>query len=128
MAKRSKKIDSVSAEQEESFARIFFNGFVWPARQILKAFAWIVHQPPLKQIGHGLRWFFLLKPIRFLGKILGLGYFRDSWRELKLVTWPKRRESFRLTRAVIMFAVVFGIMIAIVDYGLDKLFKQVLLK
>jgi preprotein translocase SecE subunit len=44
------------------------------------------------------------------------------------VTWPTWRESRRLTGAVILFSVIFGGLIAIVDYGLDKLFKQLLLK
>ena len=93
-----------------------------------RALGWLGHVPPLRQIGHGLRWFFLLRPLRFLGKILGLRYIRDSWRELKLVTWPSRTQSRQLTVAVVIFSVVFGGLIAIVDFGLDKLFKQVIIK
>lgn len=55
-------------------------------------------------------------------------YFRNSWKELRQVAWPDRRQTWRLTWAVIAFAVVFGIVIAIVDFGLDKLFKELLLK
>jgi len=95
---------------------------------IWKGLVWISHRPPLKQIGHGLRWFFQLKAVRFIGRILGLRFIRSSWRELKLVTWPTRREGRRLTTAVVLFSVVFGALIAVVDYGLDKLFKQLLLK
>ncbi len=68
---------------------------------------------------------------RFLGKISKYiipPYFRNSWNELRQVTWPTRRETFRLTGAVIAFSVVFGAVIALVDFGLDKLFKEVLLK
>lgn len=68
------------------------------------------------------------KIFRFVGLIFVPRYFRNSWKELKQVTWPTRRESWQLTSAVILFAVVFGVMIALVDFGLDKLFKQVLLK
>jgi preprotein translocase SecE subunit len=89
---------------------------------------WLAHKPPLKQIGHAVRWFFRLRAVRFIGRILGLGYFRRSWQELKHVTWPTRREGRRLTTAVIIFSIVFGALIAVVDYGLDKLFRQVLLK
>lgn len=75
------------------------------------------------------KWF---KPFRFIGKWLGLivwpPYFRHSFRELKLVTWPNFRESWRLTFAVLAFAAVFGAAIAGLDFGLDKLFKEVLLK
>jgi preprotein translocase subunit SecE len=73
-----------------------------------------------------LKW--LRKPLSLLGKIVFPVYFRNSWKELKQVTWPTRRESFRLTFAVLVFAIVFGLAIAGVDYGLDKLFKDILLK
>lgn len=71
---------------------------------------------------------FRLKPVRFIGRILVPEYFRSSWRELKLVKWPTIKQSYQLTFAVIVFAFVFGITIAIVDFGLDKLFKDILLK
>lgn len=74
----------------------------------------------------------LLKPLRvvlkILDKVLFLSYFRSSWQELKLVTWPNWKESQRLTFAVLVFAVIFGTAIAGVDWGLDKVFKQLLLK
>jgi preprotein translocase SecE subunit len=68
------------------------------------------------------------KPLRLLGKILLPVYFRQSWHELRQVHWPSRKESRQLTFAVIVFAVAFGIAIAIVDFGLDRLFRDVLLK
>lgn len=126
MARQVKPNDT--SESNESLVRIFFRGFFWPVRMIWKGLVWISHRPPLKQIGHGLRWFFQLKAVRFIGRILGLRFIRSSWRELKLVTWPTRREGRRLTTAVVLFSVVFGALIAVVDYGLDKLFKQLLLK
>ncbi len=93
-----------------------------------RGLAWLGHRPPLKQIGHGLRWFFSLRIMRFLAKILGLRYLATSWQELKLVTWPSRKQSRQLTVAVIIFSVVFGGLIAVVDLGLNKLFREVLLK
>lgn len=68
------------------------------------------------------------KVFRIIGLILLPRYFRNSWKELRQVTWTKRRESFRLTFAVIAFAIIFGVAVAILDYGLDKIFKEVLLK
>lgn len=68
------------------------------------------------------------KPIHWIGLILIPHYFRNSWRELRMVTWPSRRESRRLTSAVLVFAVVFGVLVAAVDYGLDKAFRKVILK
>ncbi len=69
-----------------------------------------------------------IKIFRIIGLILVPPYFRNSWRELRQVTWLKPKESFRLTYAVIAFAALFGTAVAILDYGLDKIFKQVLLK
>jgi preprotein translocase SecE subunit len=67
---------------------------------------------------------------RFLNKRRGIipRYFRESWGELRQVVWPSRRETWKLTLAVFIFAIVFGLIIALTDYGLDKLFKEVLLK
>lgn len=73
-----------------------------------------------------------LKPVRFIGrlirKILFIDYFIASWREVRLVTWPGRKETAQLTLAVFVFAIGFGVFIAIVDFGLSKLFQEVLLK
>lgn len=81
----------------------------------------------------------LLKPIfRILGLILRpvkkvLGwlmprYFVNAWREVRQVTWPTRRETWRLTFAVFLFALIFGLLIAGVDKVLDEFFKKVILK
>lgn len=72
------------------------------------------------------------KPFKFIGRWIGLivwpPYFRNSFRELKLVTWPNWKQSWRLTFAVLSFAAVFGVVIAGLDWGLDRLFKDILLK
>lgn len=74
---------------------------------------------------------FKVRPVRFVGRVLAkvllINYFISSVRELKQVTWPNRRETAKLTAAVFMFAIVFGAIIAVTDYGLDKLFKKILL-
>jgi preprotein translocase subunit SecE len=54
-------------------------------------------------------------------------YFRESWKELKKVTWPDRKQTIQLTFAVFAFAIVFMLFVGIVDYGLDKLFRKVFL-
>ena len=71
---------------------------------------------------------FIFKLIRWFGLIIVPKYVRTSWVELKQVTWPNRLKSRQLTSAVLIFAVIFGTTVAIVDYGLDKLFRQILLK
>jgi preprotein translocase subunit SecE len=83
---------------------------------------------PFRYIGRGIAKVGHKQPFKFIGHLLWPAYFRNSWKELKQVTWPTRRESAQLTTAVIIFATIFGVMIAIVDFGLDRLFKQVLLK
>lgn len=94
-----------------------------------------VTSPARTSIGNAGRQMAAFKPLRplivalrFIGKLIFPAYFRKSWQELRLVTWPSWRESRRLTFAVLVFAVIFGAVIATVDYGLDKLFKDILLK
>lgn len=74
---------------------------------------------------------FKTKPFRMVGNVLFkvflIDYLRSSFKELKEVNWPNRRETIRLTTAVILFAIVFGIMIAVVDWGFDKLVRKVFL-
>ncbi|MGA3150174.1 MAG: preprotein translocase subunit SecE [Candidatus Saccharimonadales bacterium] len=67
------------------------------------------------KIGRVLRW-------------LAPRYFVNAWREVRQVTWPSRRETWRLTGAVFIFAIVFGALVYGVDTGLDALFKKVILK
>ncbi len=90
---------------------------------------------PLKAASNfGRREYYLPLPENKAGRFLNKrrhvipSYFRNSWRELRLVTWPSRRETWKLTLAVFMFAIIFGVIIAITDYGLDKIFRKVLLK
>src|SRR5437868_10331118 len=85
-----------------------------------------------RPIGKLLKAFFTLPPFRFLGKILRplgkilfLGQLKDSWAELRQVTWPTWGQSYQLTFAVLIFAIVFGAAIAGVDYVLDKAFRHI---
>jgi preprotein translocase subunit SecE len=55
-------------------------------------------------------------------------FLREAWREVRQVTWPGKKETARLTLAVFIFSIIFGAFVAAVDYGLDKLFKEVILK
>lgn len=74
----------------------------------------------------------IFKPIRWLFKLIGKiflpKYIRNSWKELKQVTWLSWRQSIRLTYAVIVFSIIFGIVVAGVDYVLDKFFREFLLR
>lgn len=85
--------------------------FVWTGRQLHKLVR------PFR---------FMRRPWRIIKKALGFGYFISSWQELRQVTWPNRRQTWQLTSAVIIFAVIFGLLLAGVDHGLDKIFKYIL--
>lgn len=69
----------------------------------------------------------LVRPFTLLGRLLAPGFIRRSFSELKLVTWPSWHQSLRLTRAVLIFAIIFGLTIAGLDYVLDKIFRKLIL-
>ena len=75
---------------------------------------------------------FKTKPVKFIGKWLGRillpKYFRNSYKELRQVTWPSRRETWKLTFAVLVFTTVFGLLIIVTDYGLDKIIRRIVLR
>lgn len=60
----------------------------------------------------------ILTPILAVG-----GYFKDSWRELKQVRWPNRRNTWAMTAAVILFTGLALILIITLDYIFNELFK-----
>jgi preprotein translocase SecE subunit len=97
-----------------------FGQFIaWFFRPVWLALKWMFDHPPL-------RW--LARPARLVGKVIFPAYFRNSWQELRQVTWPSWKQSRQLTFAVLIFAVIFGGAVALVDYGLDKAFQHLLLK
>lgn len=97
------------------------------ARRLLAAIA-----KPFKKPLHVITWPFRTKPMRLIGRVLGRifwpKYFRNSWAEIKLVTWPGRRETWKLTLAVIVFAVVFGLAAAGTDFVLDKVIRRIVFR
>lgn len=70
----------------------------------------------------------LLKPIRKLLSWLAPRYLLNAWRELRQVIWPSRGETWRLTLAVFIFAIVFGLLVAGVDKVIDDIFKKLVLR
>lgn len=66
---------------------------------------------------------FLKKRVRLYPK-----FFAESFREIKLVTWPNRRETLSLTMAVFLFALIFATIIGILDLGLSKTFEKFIVK
>ena len=82
----------------------------------------------------GKKEYYLPMPDNRFGKFLNKRryfiprFFKEAWAELRQVTWPDRRNTAKLTLAVFTFAVVFGVLVALTDYGLDQLFKKTILK
>ena len=88
---------------------------------------------PVKKLRIGDRRVFRIVsyPFRLIGRLLYKitpKYFINSWHEVRKVVWPSRRETWRLTLAVFIFAIVFGALVAVVDKALDEIFKNVILK
>ena len=113
---KAEKLSQPKSEKKHGILRLTLGYIAMP-------FRWIGRQ--IAKLGRFLGKF---KVFRILGKILWPTYFRNSWKELRQVTWPTGRETWQLTLAVIVFSVIFGVVIAITDFGLDKLFKQVIIK
>ena len=44
------------------------------------------------------------------------GFINDTVSELKKVVWPSRREATNLTTIVIIFSVVMGLILGLMDY------------
>ena len=54
------------------------------------------------------------KPVWLARPFVALGhYVRDSWRELKQVEWPSRKETWQLTFAVMAFSLFIGALVAL---------------
>lgn len=105
-----------------------------PKPRRLKQTASKVTKPIGKVRSFGQKEYYLPIPDNKVGRFLNKRrrwipkYFRESWKEVRQVTWPNRRETIRLTLAVFVFAVSFGLVVALVDFGLERAFKQLLLK
>jgi preprotein translocase SecE subunit len=100
--------------------------------KVLKKIALFIANSPVGRLAKAIWKSRVFTPIRFifkiLGKILLISYFRNAWGELRQVTWPDNRTTWRLTGAVLVFALVFGLMVAGLDFVLEKGFREVLLK
>ncbi len=70
----------------------------------------------------------VFKPLVWLLNKIAPRYFVNAWREVRQVTWTTRRETWRLTFAVFVFASIFGAIAYGVDKGLDDIFKKFVLK
>ena len=65
----------------------------------------------------------LNKRVRFVPK-----FVKESWAELKQVTWPTKSEAFHKTIAVIMFAIVIALLVQALDIVFSKVVKEIILR
>lgn len=49
--------------------------------------------------------------------------FMNTWRELRKVTWPTRKDLMNYTLVVLVFMVFMGIVIGLLDLGSSELVK-----
>lgn len=111
-AKSAAKAGKTKKRPVRAAARVAAKPFNRPARAVAK---------PARVVARPFRW-----PARILGRILVPRYVRNSFKELRQVTWPTRRETWKLTFAVMIFALAFGTAVALTDYGLDKIIRRII--
>ncbi len=56
-----------------------------------------------------------------------IGFSKDSWKEVKKVVWPTRKESVQMTLYVFAFAVVMALFLWLTDKTLEWLLYDVIL-
>ncbi len=56
------------------------------------------------------------------------GYFVNSWKELRKVEWPDRKTAWKLTFTVFLFSVLFAVFTSGLDFGFERLAKEIFLK
>lgn len=71
-------------------------------------------EKPLKEV------FILARPFVALGR-----YLRDSWREIRQVRWPNRKNTWKLTLAVLAYCAVFMVFIMLLDVFFTFVFKNI---
>ena len=69
----------------------------------------------------GKKVFWLFRPFVSLWR-----YIRDSWQELRQVRWPKRKYTWKMVLAVIIYSVIFMIIISLLDLLFSWLFGLIL--
>ncbi len=63
----------------------------------------------------------IFKPFVAIGR-----YLKEAWAELKLVRWPTRAETWKMTGAVLAFSIAFAALILLLDMLFSWLFKTIL--
>jgi preprotein translocase subunit SecE len=56
-----------------------------------------------------------------------VGFCRDSWREVRKVVWPARKEAIQMTAYVFAFVVVMALFLWLTDKTLEWVFYDLIL-
>lgn len=127
---RVRKVETVRERTAKQTAKAEAKSTRRPKRRVRRAASTVAK--PLKGPFRVISWPFRLRAIRLVGRVLGRifwpKYFRNSWIELRQVTWPTRRDTWKLTFAVLIFAVAFGLMAAGVDVVLDRIIRRIVFR
>lgn len=90
-----------------------------PAKTVKKLHKKEYHLPvPDNKTGRLLK-----KRVRLVPK-----FVRGAFQEIKLVVWPDRKSTIKLTLAVFVFALFIATLVGVIDLGLGKAFEKFILK
>lgn len=120
---RERAMKSAADSDKPSKRRRLSRAIAWPLVKIFAAGASI-----FGTIGSIQPFRTVFRVVKIVGRVLVPRFLRNSWKELRQVKWPSWKQSRDLTFAVLLFAVVFGLYVSVLDYGLNKVFKFLLLK
>jgi len=127
---RVRKVETVREKTAKSTAKAEAKASKQPKR-LLRNVAGKVSKPLVKP-ANLITKPFKTRPLRAIGGFIGLlfwpRYFRNSYKEVKQVTWPTRRETWKLTFAVLVFATIFSLAAAGTDYVLDIIIRRIVFR
>jgi preprotein translocase SecE subunit len=127
---RVRKTETVRERTAKQTAKTEAKASKVPKRRLRRAAKTVVR--PLRRPARVASWPFRLRPVRFVGRVLGRilwpKYFRNAWTEIRQVTWPSRKDTWKLTFAVLIFAVMFGLLAAGTDVVLDKIIRRIVFR
>ncbi|MES2245553.1 MAG: preprotein translocase subunit SecE [Pseudomonadota bacterium] len=95
----------------------------------LAGFYLLAKQGPVAQWG-GLIGGLVVAVVVFLTSEPGkqfVAFGRDSWREVKKVVWPARKEAMQMTAYVFVFVVVMALFLWLTDKTLEWVFYDLIL-
>lgn len=65
--------------------------------------------------------FILIRPLVYFFR-----YLRDSWREIRQVRWPSRKATWKLFFAILIYTLLFGAIIMLLDVFFTWLFNLII--